>query len=138
LTTLTAIKKYNTLPGLEQKLLFRGMLVYCYASILIKLIPVRFYRSLLHTYENNNDDPDITARKVVVRTIMRIKRYFPLKSSCLLLSIITVHLSKITRIHCRIRYSLRINSERKMMAHSYVVFSDGYTLFRNMKYRDIN
>lgn len=133
----TAIKKFFALEGTEQKLLIRGMIVYCYAITAINILPVRYYSSLLNTNEKNNTNIDLVSRRKVIRTVIRIKRHFPLHSSCLLLSIISLHLSKLMGINCRIRYALRINPKHAMVAHSYVVFDDGLSLFRNNKYRDV-
>lgn len=76
-------------------------------------------------------------RKQIIRTVLRIKKHFPFHSSCLILSIITLHLSELFGIKCNIRYALRIDTNRELKAHSYVLFDDGLSLFRNNLYRDI-
>lgn len=133
------LKRFSKFSAIERKLLFKGLYVYFISTFFIRFLPVRYYHSFFNTNNVCPEDAnnDLVARELLTKTLLRLKKFIPLEIKCLQLSMITLKLSQMLGIYCRVKFAVNIEDKHKMFAHSYVTFGQDLYLFKNDRYIDI-
>lgn len=139
MTSLYHIKKISKIPAIEKKLLLKGFLVHFCSFFFTRFVPVRYYQSFfyINNIQQENTNSDLEAKKLLLKTILRLRKYSPFNISCLEISMITLSLSKMLGIYCRMKLALNTNNKNKIFAHSYVTFGNGQNLNKCDTYKDI-
>lgn len=117
------IRRFKNIPIEEKKLLFKAMIYILYFSLIINLLPLKYYLSYLNSinYHVNSDINKLIYFNKIRKTANRAMKFLPLKCSCLVNSLTYKYLLKDLGISSNIEIEIFRNACHELNMHAYIV-----------------
>ncbi len=124
------IKKYCSLDKTERKILNRTFFWLIYAFVLVRLIPLKWFNSILGEY-NNVVEVTLNTKQlqlifVVKKNIRRVKKHLPWKVKCFEEAITAKKLLEMVNIKSTLYLGVRKGSKQTLKAHAWLKSGDKF------------
>ena len=124
---------------MERVLFLKGFFLFFIITALVNLFPFKYYAFLLRkTTSNKSAKHNITRlMNLTKKTIHRIERFSPLRSTCLIKSILFKLLISKLGVNSKLTISLKKNITNQLIAHAYVKVDNNYFFLYNNQFKNI-
>ncbi len=134
------IKRFWEIPGIEKRLLLKGLLFACWIKFCIILLPYRWYlnpKMIKSIYSNNTVDFHFQNILIARKTVKRLLNILPWKVNCIGKVIILKNLLCVFGIAGVVNLSVKIKDNTFVGAHAYLTLSHNYHIYKQPGFADI-
>lgn len=134
---LSYYNKFRNISYLEKALFFRGIFFLFLFKIIVKVVPLKYYKHLLIANKNESSGSLKEYHiKLVKKTMKRIQRILWFKPSCLINSMTIKILLNSLGISSKVELSVNITDDI-ISAHAYVTANENYTFLRKKGFKKV-